>query len=162
MKPMRRFAALALTLSAFSFFIGCEGADDDDVVLPPKPEREVIATDNAPAAIGPYSQAIRYGDMLFLAGQIGIDPSTGKLVEGGVGAETARALDNLGAVLDAAGFSFANVVQAQVFLADLNDYSAMNSVYAEYFTDGPPARAAVQVARVPRDARVEIMLTAAR
>ncbi|NNE35383.1 MAG: RidA family protein [Rhodothermales bacterium] len=123
--------------------------------------RTVIATENAPAAIGPYSQAIQHDNMLFLAGQIGFDPATGLLVEG-IEAQTRQVLTNLGAILEAAGFSFGDVVQAQVFLADLNDYSAMNAVYAEFFTDQPPARAAVQVARVPRDALVEIMLTAVR
>ncbi len=123
--------------------------------------RKVIATDNAPAAIGPYSQAIQHGNMLFLAGQLGIDPATGTLLDG-VEAQTRQALTNLGAVLEAAGFEYADVVQAQVFLADLNDYSKMNTVYAEFFTSEPPARAAVQVARVPRDARVEILLTAVK
>lgn len=124
--------------------------------------RDVIAAEGAPAAIGPYSQAIRVGNTLYCAGQIGLDPATGQLVEGGIEAETRRALDNQKAVLEAAGFTMGDVVQAQVFLADLNDYSAMNEVYATYFTESPPARAAVQVARLPRDARVEIMLTAAK
>ena len=124
--------------------------------------REVIATDEAPAAIGPYSQAIRVGNTLYSAGQIGMDPATGEMVAGGVEAETRQALENLGAVLRAAGFDFGDVVQAQVFLADLEDYAAMNAIYAEYLGASPPARAAVQVARVPRDARVEIMLVAVR
>ncbi|QXD17206.1 RidA family protein [Rhodocaloribacter litoris] len=124
--------------------------------------RSVVATGAAPAAVGPYSQAVRVGNLLFLAGQIGLDPATGQLVEGGVVAETRQAMENLRAVLEAAGFSMADVVQAQVFLADLNDYAAMNEVYASFFDGPPPARAAVEVARLPRDARVEIMMTAAR
>ncbi|GIV57877.1 MAG: endoribonuclease [Rhodothermaceae bacterium] len=124
--------------------------------------RSVVATGAAPAAVGPYAQAVRVGNLLFLSGQIGLDPATGQLVEGGVAAETRQAMENLRAVLEAAGFTMADVVQAQVFLADLNDYAAMNEVYASFFDGPPPARAAVQVARLPRDARVEIMMTAAR
>lgn len=124
------------------------------------PDREVISTERAPAAIGPYSQGVKVGNTLYLSGQIGIDPATGSLVEGGIKAETHQALRNLGAVLDAAGLGFEDVVQVQVFLADLNDYGAMNSVYESYFGENPPARAAVQVARLPRDARVEIMMAA--
>jgi 2-iminobutanoate/2-iminopropanoate deaminase len=126
------------------------------------PAREVIATGKAPAAIGPYSQAVRLDDTVWLSGQIGIDPSTGRLVPGGVEAETRQALENCKAVLAAAGLSLADVVQAQVFLADMADYATVNAVYATYFPAAPPARAAVQVAALPRGARVEIMLTAAR
>lgn len=125
-------------------------------------EKRIIATDGAPEAIGPYSQAVQVGNMLFLAGQIGLDPATRAMVDGGVEAETRRAMDNLKAVLEAAGFSMADVVQAQVFLADLNDYQAMNEVYGSYFASMPPGRAAVQVARLPLDARVEIMMTAVK
>lgn len=124
--------------------------------------REVVATDAAPAAIGPYSQAVRVGERLYLSGQIALDPETGTMVEGGVEAETRRCLENAKAVLEAAGFTLRDVVQAQVFLADLADYGAMNAVYASYFAEDPPARAAVQVARLPRDARVEIVLTAVK
>ena len=131
--------------------IGCEQ---------PVPDREVISTDKAPAAIGPYSQAVKVGKTLYLSGQIGIDPATGQMVEGGIEAQTRQVMENLGAVLEAAGFSFANVVQAQVFLADLNDYGTMNTVYGSYLSEKPPARAAVQVARIPRDALVEIMMVA--
>ena len=131
---------------------------------PPAPlaDREIISTDNAPAAIGPYSQAIRVGNTLYLAGQIAIDPATGEMVAGGIEAQTHGVLKNIEAVLNAAGFSLNDVVQAQVFLADLNDYSAMNEVYASYFQEVKPARAAVQVARLPKDALVEIMVTAVR
>ncbi|HMB90023.1 MAG TPA: RidA family protein [Rhodothermales bacterium] len=155
-----RLAFLLLLLA------GCAAAEapesDTTAMEEQAATREVIATDGAPAAIGPYSQAVRVGNTLYCAGQIGLDPATGQLVEGGIEAETRRALDNQKAVLEAAGFTLNDVVQAQVFLADLGDYSAMNEVYATYFTKSPPARAAVQVARLPRDARVEIMLTAAK
>lgn len=124
--------------------------------------REVISTPGAPGAIGPYSQAIRVGDTLYTSGQIGMDPVTGVLVAGGIEAETRQVLANLKAVFEAAGFSLSDAVQAQVFLADFNDFAAMNAVYAEFFPQAPPARATVQVARLPRDARVEIMLVAQR
>lgn len=124
--------------------------------------RKVIATDQAPPAIGPYSQAVQVGDMLFLAGQVGLDPVSRTIVEGGIEAETRRAMDNLNAILEAAGFSMGDVVQAQVFLADLEEYGAMNEVYGSYFEAMPPGRAAVQVARLPLDARVEIMMTAVK
>ncbi len=131
---------------------------------PPAPSsspREAIHTPLAPEAIGPYSQAIRVGNQLFLSGQIGIDPRTGQLVEGGIQAETRQALLNLDAILQAAGFKRSDVVQVQVFLTDLADYQAMNDSYAAFFEGiTPPARAAVQVARLPRNARVEIMMTA--
>ena len=124
--------------------------------------RTRIESDGAPAAIGPYSQAILVGDLLFCAGQIGLDPETGQMVDGGIEAETRRVMDNLSAVLEEAGYSMADVVQSQVFMADLEEYGVMNEIYASYFADSPPARAAVQVARLPRDARIEIMMTAAK
>lgn len=143
-------------LAAFLSLIALAGCASDRVT------REIIATPDAPAAIGPYSQAVRMGDVLYAAGQIGLEPATGQLVEGGVAAETRRALDNLEAVLEAAGFELSDAVQVTVYLADLADYAAMNEVYAEYFLDPAPARGAVQVARLPRDARVEILLIADR
>jgi len=113
--------------------------------------------------VGPYSQAIRTGNMLFIAGQIGLDPTTKKLVAGGIIPETQQALENIQAILDAAGFSKSDLVQVQIFLADINDYAAMNKVYAAFFEGvSPPARAAVQVAHLPLDARIEIMATAVR
>ena len=124
--------------------------------------RRVIATPDAPAAIGPYSQAIQVGGTLYLAGQIGLEPAGGALVEGGIQAETRQVMENLGAVLEAAGFSFADVVQSQVFLTELDDFGAMNEVYQGYFGEGAPARATVGVATLPRGARVEIIMTAAR
>jgi 2-iminobutanoate/2-iminopropanoate deaminase len=123
---------------------------------------KVIATDQAPKAIGPYSQAILVDGTLYLAGQIALDPLSGKLVEGGIEVQTRRVMQNLNAVLDAAGYQFDDVVQTQVFLSNLNHYKAMNSVYATYFNERPPARAVVEAARIPRDALVEIMMVAQR
>jgi 2-iminobutanoate/2-iminopropanoate deaminase len=124
--------------------------------------KKVIATDQAPKAIGPYSQAILVDGTLYLAGQIALNPSSGKLVEGGIEVQTHRVMQNLNAVLDAAGYRFDDVVQTQVFLSNLNHYKAMNSVYATYFDGRPPARAVVEAARIPRDALVEIMMVAQR
>ena len=124
--------------------------------------KKVIATDQAPKAIGPYSQAILVDGTLYLAGQIALDPSSGKLVEGGIEVQTRRVMQNLNAVLDAAGYRFDDVVQTQVFLSNLNHYKVMNSVYATYFDERPPARAVVEAARIPRDALVEIMMVAQR
>lgn len=124
--------------------------------------KKVIATDQAPKAIGPYSQAILVDGTLYLAGQIALDPSSGKLVEGGIEVQTRRVMQNLNAVLGAAGYRFDDVVQTQVFLSNLNHYKAMNSVYATYFDESPPARAVVEAARIPRDALVEIMMVAQR
>lgn len=123
-------------------------------------ERQAIHTDNAPKAIGPYSQAIRAGNFIFCSGQLGIDPSTGNLVNGGVEAETRRALQNLSAVLQAAGTSLEHVVKTTVFLLDMNDFAKMNAVYAEFFPTNPPARSTIQVARLPRDGHVEIEVIA--
>ncbi len=118
--------------------------------------REVIATDQAPRAIGPYSQAIRAGNLLFCSGQIPIDPSTGEFVSGGVAEQTEQVMKNLSAVLSAAQSSLINVVKTTVFLADMDDFTAMNEVYGRFFGENPPARATVQAARLPRDAKVEI------
>ncbi len=141
-----------ILLTAALLVSGCTGGGD----------REVISTPDAPAAIGPYSQAIRVGNTLYLAGQIALDPTTGKLVEGGIQAQTHRVMKNLGAVLQAGGFDYSHVVQVQAFLADLNDFKALNDVYATYFSENKPARAVVEAARIPRDALVEIMMVAVR
>jgi 2-iminobutanoate/2-iminopropanoate deaminase len=117
--------------------------------------REIISTDKAPAAIGPYSQAVKAGNLLFVAGQIGMDPATGQLREG-IEAQTRQALLNLKAILEAAGASLEQVVRVGVFLQDLKDFQAMNAVYAEFFPQSPPARTTVQVAALPRGALVEI------
>jgi 2-iminobutanoate/2-iminopropanoate deaminase len=118
--------------------------------------RHVISTPQAPAAIGPYSQAVSSGDTLFLSGQIPIDPSTGELVSGDIELETRRVLDNLGFVLRAGGADFADLVKTTIYLTDLADFAAVNRVYAERFGDSPPARATVQVSALPKGARVEI------
>jgi 2-iminobutanoate/2-iminopropanoate deaminase len=118
--------------------------------------REVIATDQAPRAIGPYSQAIRAGSLLFCSGQIPIDPATGEFVSGGVAEQTEQVMRNLSAVLQAGQSSLKQVVKTTVFLADMDDFTAMNEVYGLFFGGNPPARATVQAARLPRDAKVEI------
>ena len=115
-----------------------------------------VTTPDAPGAIGPYSQAIRAGDFVFLSGQIPLEPGTGQLVAGGIAEQTHQVLKNLGAVLAAAGASYAGVVKTTVYLADMNEFTAMNEVYGTYFSSPAPARATVQAARLPRDVRVEI------
>ena len=118
--------------------------------------REIIKTEGAPAAIGPYSQAVRAGGFIFASGQIPLDPKTGVFVEGGVAEQTEQVMRNLQAVLEAAGSGLDRIVKTTVFLADMGDFAAMNEVYGRYFEENPPARATVQAARLPRDARVEI------
>ncbi|MBI3492186.1 MAG: RidA family protein [Acidobacteria bacterium] len=115
-----------------------------------------LSSPNAPKAIGPYSPAVRAGQLLFVSGQVPIDPATGQMIEGDIRAQTRRVLDSIGALLKAANLSFANVVRTTVFLADMNDFGAVNDVYGTYFQEPYPARATVQVARLPKDARVEI------
>src|SRR5215211_5984569 len=115
-----------------------------------------VSTGSAPKALGPYSQAIRAGEFLFVSGQVPIDPATGNLVEGDIPDQTRRALQNIGAILSAAGTSFQQVVRTTVYLADLSDFGAMNEVYATFFTSPQPARSTIQAARLPREARVEI------
>ncbi len=124
--------------------------------------REIVASPNAPAAIGPYSQAILAGNTLYCSGQIAFVPETGELLQGDIEAETARVLDNLGAVLRAGGMTYDNVVICTVYLADINDYGQVNEVYARYFSESPPARAAIEVSALPRGARVEISCVAVR
>jgi len=146
--PLFLLAALALLPAA-----GCASGSE---------ARRVVAAPGAPAAIGPYSHAVEADDTLWVSGQVGIDPATGQMVPGGIEAETRQALKNIEAVLKAAGYSARDVVQAQVFLADMNDFAAMNAIYAETFKSEPPARATVQVARLPRDARIEIACVAVK
>ena len=122
--------------------------------------RDAITTPDAPAAIGPYSQAVKSGTLLFLSGQIPLDPKTGNLVEGGIEPQPRQVFANLEAILTAAGATFDNVVSASVFLADMGEFAKMNEIYATYFSSPAPARATVQVARLPRDCRVEIQVTA--
>jgi 2-iminobutanoate/2-iminopropanoate deaminase len=147
---------LAVSLTA------CVSVRETPAPSAPPPERRAISTDKAPAAIASYSQAIRAGDNLYLAGQIGLDPATRQLVPGGLPAEARQALNNCRAVLEAAGFTLADVVQVQVYLADINDYELFNQTYAGFFPNPQPARAVVAVAALPRGARVEILMTAVR
>ena len=123
--------------------------------------KDVISTSKAPAALGPYSQAIRWGDLIFVSGQIPIDPATSQVVGDDVAAQTERVLKNLAAILEAAGASLGQVLKTTVYLRDLNDFGKMNEVYARFFSEQPPARATVQVARLPRDVSVEIEAVAA-
>jgi 2-iminobutanoate/2-iminopropanoate deaminase len=116
----------------------------------------IVSTENAPAAIGPYSQAVKAGDFLFVSGQLPIDPATGKMVDNNITAQTRQSLTNLQAVLVAAGMDLENVVKVNVSLANINDFTAMNEVYATYFTKNFPARIAIQVACLPKNALVEI------
>ena len=118
--------------------------------------KELVTATGAAKAIGPYSPAIRAGNLLFVSGQVAFDPATGVLVDGDIALQTEQVMRNLTALLAAAGASFAHVVRSTVYLADMNEFAAMNAVYARYVIDPPPARATVQVARLPKDARVEI------
>ena len=115
-----------------------------------------VSTESAPQALGPYSQAIRAGQFLFVAGQVPIDPATGNLVSGDIGAQTRRVFENLGAILEAGGASFQQVVRTTVYLADLAEFSAMNEVYATFFKPPQPARSTIEASRLPRDARIEV------
>ncbi len=123
--------------------------------------KQIISTDHAPAAIGPYSQAINLNGTLYVSGQIPVNPETGAMPEG-IEAQTRQALDNIGAILDAAGFTFNDVVKTTVLLADMDDFAAMNAVYSEYFTQDKPARVCFQAAALPKGALVEIDATAGR
>ncbi len=124
-------------------------------------KREIVHTSNAPAAIGPYSQAVKVqGGLVYTAGQIALDPSTGQIIEGDVKAQTRRVMENLKAILEAAGTNLPGVVKTTVFLKDMNEFASMNEVYGEYFKQDPPARSTVEVARLPKDVRVEIEVIA--
>src|SRR5207248_6931645 len=118
--------------------------------------KEIVQTSHAPQAIGPYSQAVRAGNLVFASGQIPIDPATGEFVPGGIAEQTEQVLKNLTALFAAAGVGLDQIVKTTVFLADMNDFTAMNEVYGRFFSEAPPARATVQAARLPRDAKVEI------
>jgi 2-iminobutanoate/2-iminopropanoate deaminase len=122
--------------------------------------RKVIHTENAPKALGPYSQAIQSGQLLFTSGQVGIDPKTNKLVEGDIRVQTRQVMENLKAVLTAAGSDFSKVLKSTVFLADMKDFTAFNEIYGSYFSAQPPARSTFQVAALPLGARVEIEMVA--
>jgi len=123
--------------------------------------KEIIATDKAPKAIGPYSQAVSAGGFLFTAGQIALDPASGQLVEGDVARQTTRVMENLKAIVEAAGSTLDHAVKATVYLKDMGDFAAMNEVYGRYLASNPPARSTVEAARLPRDVRVEIDLIVA-
>ena len=123
--------------------------------------RQAVSSEAAPRAIGPYSQAIRAGSLLFVSGQIPLDPATGAMVDGDIAAQTHRVFANLKAILEAAGASFDHVVRTTVYLADMNDFATVNEIYGTYFSSPAPARATVQAARLPKDSRVEIDLIAA-
>jgi 2-iminobutanoate/2-iminopropanoate deaminase len=124
--------------------------------------KEAISSPDAPKAIGPYSAALRAGGLLFISGQVPLNPATGILIEGDIAAQTRQVLQNVGALLAAAGLTHAHVVRTTVFLADMNDFAAMNDVYRTFFTEPYPARSTVQAARLPRDARIEIDAIAVR
>ena len=126
------------------------------------PKKEVIQTDKAAAPVGPYSQGIRFGDFVFVAGEKGISPETGKIVEGGIAAETRQTLDNVRAILEEAGLSLDDAVRSVVYITDLSEFGTMNDVYAEYFQVDPPGRTTVEVPALPAGAHVEIEITAAR
>lgn len=126
------------------------------------PKKEVIQTNLAAAPVGPYSQAIRYGDFVYVAGEKGISPETGKIVDGGIAAETHQTLSNVKAILEEAGLSMNDAIRSVVYMTDLADFSTMNEVYAEYFTVDPPGRTTVEVTSLPAGAHVEIEITAAR
>ena len=145
----KRIVLLVLTL----LFIGCSQAPVD---------REVISTPNAPGAVGPYSQAVRIGNMLYLSGQLGLDPQTGEFAGSGFEAQAHQALENLKTVLEAAGYSMKDVVQCQVFVKDMNSYSEFNRIYTEYFDKDFPARAVLEVSRIPKDGLIEIMMVAVK
>mgnify|MGYP001474536263 CR=1 FL=1 len=123
-------------------------------------KREIIHSDRAPKAVGPYSQAVKAGPFVFVSGQIPLDPSTGQVVQGDVTVQAERVLQNLQAVLEAAGASLADAVRVTVYLKDMNDFKAMNEIYARYFPSDPPARVTVEVSRLPMDVRVEMDVVA--
>jgi 2-iminobutanoate/2-iminopropanoate deaminase len=125
-------------------------------------KRQIVATEAAPKAVGPYSQAVWAGDLLFCAGQIPLEPATGNMVPGGITEQATRVLENIRGLLQSQGLDFSNVVKSTVFLSDMNNFAAMNEVYARFFTKEPPARSTVQVARLPKDALVEIEVVATR
>ncbi len=125
-------------------------------------EKKIIRTDNAPAPIGPYNQAVQYGDMLFISGQIPMDPKTGDLVQSDIKAETKQVMENLKAILDEAGMSFGNIIKTTIFLMDMGQFAQVNEVYGSYFGEGAPARETVQVSGLPKGVNVEISMIAGK
>jgi len=122
--------------------------------------REIVSTDHGPKAIGPYSQGVKANGFVFISGQVALNPATGQLVEGGIAQQTERVLENLRGIVEASGSSMHKAVKVSVFLKDMNDFAAMNEVYARFFPSAPPARSTVEVARLPKDVRIEIDLIA--
>tara|TARA_B100000287_G_C20210049_1_gene613738 strand:+ start:52 stop:528 length:477 start_codon:yes stop_codon:yes gene_type:complete len=151
---MQKLILILISLNLF----GCE-VDFSTKIKTQKNNKIVISTDKAPAAVGPYSQGILIDKTLYLAGQIALDPSTRKIVDGDIKEQTERVMENLGAVLNEAGYDFGDVVQSQVFISDMKNYRAMNEVYTKYFNEAPPARAAVETVLFP-GALIEIMMIA--
>ena len=151
---MQKLILILISLNLF----GCE-VDFSTKIKTQKNNKIVISTDKAPAAVGPYSQGILIDKTLYLAGQIALDPSTRKIVDGGIKEQTERVMENLGAVLNEAGYDFGDVVQSQVFISDMKNYRAMNEVYTKYFNEAPPARAGVETVLFPV-ALIEIMMIA--
>jgi 2-iminobutanoate/2-iminopropanoate deaminase len=143
--------AFLLMFSIFSLLLTISGG---------KMEKKVVFTEKAPKPIGPYSQAIIAGNLIFTAGQIPIDPATNQVVQGDIKEQTRRVLENLRAILESVGATFDDVVKVTIYMKDLNEFSAMNEVYSEYFKNSPPARTTVEVSRLPRDVRIEIDLIA--
>lgn len=125
-------------------------------------EKKIIRTDNAPAPIGPYNQAVQFGNMLFISGQIALDPQTGDLVLDGIQTETHKVMNNLEAILQEAGMDFSNVIKTSIFLMDMGQFAKVNEVYGSYFTDNPPARETVQVSGLPKGVNVEISMIAGK
>ena len=125
-------------------------------------EKKIIGTDAAPAPIGPYNQAVQFGNMLFISGQIALDPKTGELVQGDIKAETTKVMENLQAILKAAGMDFSNVLKSTIFLMDLGQFAQVNEVYGAYFDEDAPARETVQVSGLPKGVKVEISMIAAK
>ncbi|NOY77736.1 MAG: RidA family protein [Calditrichaeota bacterium] len=152
----KHVCVVGLFIAGILVFSGCTSKAPHPIT------KKIIATKNAPAAIGPYSQAVLVGNTLYCSGQIAINPESGKLVTGDIQAETEQVLKNLGAVLKAGGMGFGNVVKATVFMKDISNYKAINEVYAKYFSTKPPAREAVQVANLPKNVNVEISVIAVR
>ncbi len=149
---MRFLISVLILLTALIFTITLGG----------KMERKVVYTEKAPKPVGPYSQAIIAGDFIFTAGQIPIDPKTNQIVQADIKEQTRQVLENLKAVLESAGATFDDVVKVTVYMKDLNEFSAMNEVYSEYFKNSPPARTTVEVSRLPRDVKIEIDLIAVK
>ncbi len=125
------------------------------------PEKTIVRTDNAPQAIGPYSQGVGFGGLFFFSGQISIDPATGELIDGGVELQTRQVMANMEAVLEAAGLDFSHVLRTTIFLKNMSDFSKVNDIYGGFFDDNPPARACVEVSRLPKDVLIEIDMIAA-